>query len=135
MELITGAIGFEGAWLSTVKDHLHTSVLIGRPLEDLVFDFFPSNNQVLSDILDVFKKHRANVDVVRAYRNGNRVDPRLITVDDQWSTIIDACRGNHSLLNVCQLQRELPYVGELAAMLSGGLCCNVRIDAFCSAEC
>jgi hypothetical protein len=134
MELITGGSRWEAGWLQTVKAHLHTSTLEGRPLYDLRFDFFPSEEQLMADILQVFRRHRYNSDVSRAYRQGSRVESYTLTVDEGWSTIIDACRGNRVMVNVCQLQREIPYVGELAAMLSGALTCNVRIDAFCSAE-
>lgn len=134
MELITGGSRWEAGWLQTVKAHLHTSTLVGRPLYDLRFDFFPSEEQLMADILQVFRRHRYNSDVSRAYRQGSRVESYTLTVDEGWSTIIDACRGNRVMVNVCQLQREIPYVGELAAMLSGALTCNVRIDAFCSAE-
>ncbi|STR44771.1 JmjC domain-containing protein [Iodobacter fluviatilis] len=134
MKLFTGEKGWKTSWLSTVKAHLHTSTLVGLPLENLQLDFFPDTDQLLADILDVFKRNRANLDISRGYQNGKRVESHQLILDETWTSIIEACRSNKVMLNICQLQREIPYIGELAAMLSGALCCNVRIDAFCSAE-
>lgn len=132
MKFVSGVRGFNSPWLSTVQARLHTKTRLANPLKGVLFDFIPDDAQVLSDILGVFKRFRGELDYTRAYRDGKRVNALDLTMNEEWTSILDACGDNGVMLNICNLHREIPYIGELASMLAGALCSNIRIDAFCS---
>lgn len=131
-ELFTGGRAVGHAWLRTIQGRLHTTQRVASPLGDLRLPHLPAGHEVERDILDVFKKYRGEIDYTRAYRDGQRVDALELQVDGNWSSVLDVCRGNRVMLNICNLHREIPYLGEAASMISGALESNVRFDAFCS---
>lgn len=130
--LVSGARARRAEWLSTIQSRLWTRQRVASRLSDVHFDFFPAREVIETDILRVFEKFAGNDDYVRAYRIGKKVGWRDLAFEADWQSILDACAANQVMLNVCQLQREIPYIGELASMLTGALDSHVRIDAFCS---
>lgn len=132
MKLYTGSHAVEAPWLETIRSRLLTKLRVATPLENLDFPYLPSAAEIERDILRVFRKYRGELDYTRAYRDGARVDALELQLSDDWTSILDACQHNRVMLNICNLHREIPYLGEAASMLSGALHANVRLDAFCS---
>lgn len=131
-QLYRGGDAFDAPWLDTIKLRLHTERRVATPLLGMRLPHMPDAATVESDILKVFLKYRGELDYTRAYRNGTRLDALDLKLDAGWTSILQACTHNAVMLNICNLHREIPYLGEAASMLSGALHANVRLDAFCS---
>jgi Cupin superfamily protein len=130
--LYRGGDAFHAPWLQTISNKLHTERRVAIALEGIAFPHMPDAETVERDILRVFRQYRGDHDYTRAYRKGSRLDPFDIEIDEGATSILDVCRHNAVMLNICNLHREIPYLGETASMLSGALHANVRLDAFCS---
>lgn len=130
--LYRGSDAFDAPWLEVIKSRLHTERRVASPLSAMALPHMPDAATVERDILSVFRKFRGEHDYTRAYRNGAKLDALGLELDDEWTSILDACRHNAVMLNICNLHREIPYLGEAASMLSGALHAHVRLDAFCS---
>lgn len=120
-------------WLQSVSQRLRSTRRVATPLSGISFDFFPNSEVLVKDLLETFLARRWDSSlVVRAYRDGKQVSNEALVIDDGCASVLRVCQANNVMINMSHLQKELPYVGEVAALISAHVCANVRIDAFIS---
>lgn len=134
MTLHMGAKAYLGEpWLQLVRECLTRDQRTATPLTGINFDFLPSREIFLKDLLGVFLNRRWDSSLVaRAYRDRVAVPNGELIIDSGITSILHVCGSNNVMINMSHLEVELPYIGEIAALVGAAVGANVRVDAFIS---
>lgn len=135
MALHIGATPQQVAWFAPWSARLRTvgplaAVRLGRvPFVELL-----SPTIVSKGILDVFRAFQRNYDYSRAFRFKDSIDAGTLMLNDAWEGILDACIENDVMLQICHLDRHVPVLGEIAALVGATMHAGVRLDSFSSSR-